>query len=79
MSNRFSDCTVVVAAVVAVAWLTSPPAAGQAPPGPAGGCPGESAQFHPCALAKAKRFSRHVLRRQAGHARVLAWSRAQRD
>ena len=56
MSNRFSDCTVVVAVVVAVVWLTSPPAAGQAPPAPAAGCPGQSAQFHPCALAKAKTF-----------------------
>ena len=57
MSNRFSDWAIVVAAAVAVVGLTSPRAAGQAPPAPAAGCPGESALFHPCALVKAKTFS----------------------
>lgn len=54
MTIRFSDCAIVAVAVV---WLTSPHAAGQAPPAPAAGCPAESALFHPCALAKAKAFS----------------------
>ena len=57
MSNRFSDCAIVVPTVVAVIWLTSSLAAGQVQPEPAAGCPGESALFHPCALAKAKGFS----------------------
>ena len=57
MINRLSDCAIGVAAVVAVVWLRSPPAAAQVPPEPAAGCPGESALFHPCALAKAKTFS----------------------
>ena len=54
MTIRFSDCAIVVVAVV---WLTSPRAAGQTPLAPAAGCPAESALFHPCALAKAKTFS----------------------
>jgi hypothetical protein len=54
MTIRFSDCALVMVALV---WLMSPRAAGQAPPAPAADCPAEPALFHPCALAKAKTFS----------------------
>ena len=80
MSNRFSDCTVVVAVVVAVVWLMSPPAAGQAPPAPAAGCPGAVRAVSSMRVSKGEDVSSATYsRRQAGHARVLAWSRAQRD
>jgi hypothetical protein len=44
--------------VFVLSWLPFAPvsAAGQAAPGQAGGCPNDSAHFHPCALAKAKTF-----------------------
>jgi hypothetical protein len=51
VSNRCLDW----AAVLAVVFLTSGRTGGQAPQAQAG-CPAESAQFHPCALAKAKTF-----------------------
>ena len=54
MRDRFSVCLIAMAAaVVAAASLGA-----QAPRGPAlvAGCPQEPAQFHPCALAKAKTY-----------------------
>jgi hypothetical protein len=56
VSNRFSECAVGAAGVMAVLWLTFPHAAGQAAPASPAGCPDEPALFHPCALAKAKAF-----------------------
>src|SRR3990172_3756365 len=57
MSHRFSEWAGAAAAVAAVAWLASGPAAGQAPQ-PQTGCPlQEYALFHSCALEKAKTFN----------------------
>jgi len=47
----------LVAFLAAAAVGTSRPASAQAPPNQIGGCPADSARFHPCALEKARTFN----------------------
>lgn len=55
MSSRCSGCTIAIAAVVVTLSLTSPPAAAQGAQAQST-CPLEPAEFHLCALARAKTF-----------------------
>ena len=55
-SSRLVRSAVALSAAVTVFSLAPASAAGQAAPGQAGGCPNDSAHFHPCAMAKAKAF-----------------------
>jgi hypothetical protein len=59
MASRLSERLLLAVIFAAGVALTSVPLAGQAQrtaPQP-GGCPGEPARFHPCALAKARTFN----------------------